>query len=132
MQRIVHVHFDRATQTPATRKMAEELEKMPIEQVSGFILKAVKNEAKIIATFAEKVTYYERQLQALPEIKSMRIAKNHAQLMALVDALALVQALSAEQIEVTHQYITSMAIARQQAINSDHPVCKSFGKWLST
>jgi len=126
LQRIVHVHFDRATQTPATRKMAEELEKMPIEQVSGFILKAVKNEAKIIATFAEKVTYYEQQLQALPEIKSMRIAKNHAQLMALVDGLALVETISTEQIEATHQYITSMAIARQQAINSDHPVVQEF------
>lgn len=126
LQRIVHVYFDRATQTPITRKMAEELEKMPIEQVSGFILKAVKNEAKIMDSFSAKVAYYEQQLQALPEIKSMRIAKNHAQLMALVDALSLVETLSPEQIEITHQYITSMAIARQQAINSDHPVVQEF------
>lgn len=126
LQRIVHVHFDRAAQTPATRKMAEELERMPIDQVSGFILNATRCETQIMATFAEKVPHYEQQLQALPEIKSMRIAKNHAQMMALVNALSLVEPLSAEQITTTHQQIISMAIARQQSINSDHPIVQEF------
>lgn len=126
LQRLVHLHFDRATQTPRTKTMAEELERMPVDAVSGFLLEAVTREAAVIRALTEQTPVYETELQKRPDIRSMRIAKNHAQLMALVDALALVVPLSLEQREAAHAQTVEMAVERQQAINADHPVVQEF------
>lgn len=126
LQRIVHLHFDKAGHTPQTKVLSEQLERMPIESVSGFILAATKREAKVLETVNAGRPGYEDQLIALPEIKSVRIAKNHAQLMALVDALRLVVKLSDDQYAATMDLLRSMAVARQQAINADHPFVQRF------
>ncbi|MGI4816354.1 MAG: toprim domain-containing protein [Janthinobacterium lividum] len=126
LQRLVHLHFDRATQTPRTKAMAEQLERMPLDAVSGFILASVTREQKVVETIVERTPGYETELQAHPEIHNMRIAKNHAQLLALVDALALVVPLTAEHREMAHHELINMAVARQQAINADHPVVQEF------
>lgn len=120
MQRIVHLYFDRAAHTAQTKSLAEQLERMPMENVSGYILAATRREAQIMQTITERTPGYEQQLQALPEVKSMRIAKNHAQLMALVDALALAIKLPDEWRKAAHAEIVAMAVARQHAINADH------------
>lgn len=126
LQRIVHLHFDKSGHTPATKALAESLERMPVENVSGFILAATKREAKVLEIMDQRKGVYEDQLIALPEIKSVRIAKNHAQMMALVDALRHVIKMSDEQHAATHKLLVSMAIERQQAINADHPHVISF------
>ncbi|GIX39019.1 MAG: hypothetical protein KatS3mg128_0068 [Silanimonas sp.] len=126
LQRIVHLHFDRGSHTPDTRRAAECLERMPMEQVSGFVLAATRREARVMQVVTERTLHHEQQLQALPAIKSMRIAKNHAQLMALVEALAEVIRLPEEQVAAAHDHIRSMAVARQQAINADHPLVEEF------
>lgn len=121
LQRIVALHFDKSGHTPATKALAEQLERMAVEQVSGFILAATKREAKVLEILAATRPVYEDQLIALPEIKSVRIAKNHAQMMGLVDALRHVAKLTDEQHQATHALLQQMAIERQQAINADHP-----------
>ncbi|WP_233869280.1 toprim domain-containing protein [Paraburkholderia adhaesiva] len=126
LQRIVHLDFDRSGQTPATKRLAEELERTRPEDVSGFLLRAVAREATIMETFEARAPEYETHLQEHSEIRSMRIAKNHAQLMALVDALALVVPLSAERLQAVHQTIVELAIARQRAISADHPLVQEF------
>jgi hypothetical protein len=126
LQRIVHLHFDKSTHTAVTKQLAENLERMPVETVSGFILAATKREAKVLEIMAENRARYENQLIAEPEIKSVRIAKNHAQLMAMVDALRHVIKLSDLQHSATHAQLVRMAIERQQAINADHPIVARF------
>lgn len=126
LQRIVHLHFDMGSHTRGTKALADALERMPMEQVSGFILAATRREAKVMQVVVARTPHYEQHLQALPEIKSMRIAKNHAQLMALVDALGEVLQLSAEQAKAAHDQIVTMAVARQQAINADHKFVQEF------
>ncbi|MEY2655583.1 MAG: hypothetical protein RLZZ524_2611, partial [Pseudomonadota bacterium] len=126
LQRIVHLYFDRASQTPKTREAALALESISVEQVSGFVLRAVMREAEILATLAERTPIHEQTLQALPKIKSTRIAKNHGQMLALADCLRLVIDLSDDQAEALQEQITAMAIERQQAINADHPVVQEF------
>lgn len=126
LQRIVHLSFDKSGHTAATKPLAETLERMPIEQISGFILAAARREARVLELCAERRPTYEAQLLALPELKSVRLAKNHAQLMALVDALRLVVKLTDEQHEATHALLVQMAIERQQAINADHPHVQAF------
>lgn len=126
LQRIVHLHFDKSGQTPRTREAAGALESMPMESVSGFVLAATKREGKIMSTVLERTPYRERQLQQIPKIKTMRIAKNHGQLMALADALRHVVRLTDEQFEAVEQQIISMAIEREEAISADHPLVQEF------
>lgn len=121
LQRIVHLTFDKAGHTPATKALAEQLERMPVESLSGFILAATKREAKVLEIVTENRIRYEDHLISNPEIKSVRIAKNHAQMMALVDALRHVVKLSEEQHLATKALLERMAVERQIAINADHP-----------
>lgn len=126
LQRIVHLHFDRAAQTPQSRVAAQTLENLPLEAVSGFILRAAQREAQVLDTLAQATARHEAALLAHPQIKSTRVAKNHAQLLALADALRLVVALSDEQHQALAAQLTAMALERQQAINSDHPLVAEF------
>jgi len=126
LQRIVHVSMTSQSHTPASKAMAEKLERMPVDQVSGFMLKALAQEARVLEVVTDQAPVYEQQLLELPEIRTVRIAKNHSQLYALVDALAEVLPLTGEQIAAAHAEVCAMAIARQQAINADHPQVVEF------
>ncbi len=126
LQRIVHLTFDRSGQTPRTREAAIKLEGTPVESVSGFVLRAAQAEARILDVIAKRTPEHESALQSRPDIKSTRIAKNHAQLLALADALRLVVEISDEQHGALQQQIVEMAEERQRAINSDHPLVQEF------
>lgn len=126
LQRIVHIHFDVASHSPKSKTASEQLERLPVEQVSGFILRACKAEAAVMQTFKEKCQHYEKLMGSAKDIKNLRIIKNHAQLMALVDALAAIVQLSEERKLSVHDELIDMARARQQAINADHPLVQEF------
>lgn len=126
LQRIAHCMLTREHQTPETKLLAEELERMPMEKVSGFLIKALQKEGEIIGLLEERTGTYEQELLARPGIRTVRIAKNHAQLRSLVDGLALVVPLNDERKALVHQEITRMAEERQQAINADHPTVREF------
>lgn len=61
--------------------------------------------------------HYEQELRAIKEIRIERIIKNHAQLMALVEALRLVALRSAALRCAARAALA--AVARQHAVNSD-------------
>lgn len=126
LQRIVHLTFDRSAQTPKSREAAIRLEGLPIEQVSGFILRAAQAEGAVMDIVNRSTVHYEIELQNRPEIKSTRIAKNHAQLLALSDALRKVVNITDEQHAQVQDQIRTMACERQQAISSDHPLVQEF------
>lgn len=126
MSRIVHLTFDRSGHNATTRTSAVFLERVDIEDVSGFILACTTKEKQILEIVEAKTDFYHQQLIAAPEIKNIRIAKNHGQLMALADALRLVIKITDEEHAQLHAQIKSMAIERQHAINADHPVVDEF------
>lgn len=126
LQRIVHLSFDKAGHTPRTHQLAKALERMPMEAVSGFVLRAVQQEAKVMETLEASAGAYQDQLLQLREMKSVRIAKNHGQLLALVDALRDLLQLPVSQWAAAHAQLTTMALERQQAINADHPYVQQF------
>jgi len=126
LQRLVHIAMTKDGQTPQTKLLVEKLERMPVDRVSGFLVKATMMESKVMETVREKGPKYEQQLLALPEIRTVRIAKNHAQLHALVDALVHVVPLKKHQVDAAHDEIQSMAKERQLAINADHPIVVEF------
>lgn len=126
MTRIMHLTFDRSGHNANTRVSAQFLERVAVEDVSGFILAATKRADEVMAIVNERAEHYQQQLMAEPEIRVGRIAKNHGQLMALADALRLVVRMSDEVYERLLQEIRCMAIQRQSAINADHPIVDEF------
>ncbi|MGB6113522.1 MAG: toprim domain-containing protein [Comamonas sp.] len=126
LSRIVHLYFDRSTQTPESGEAADALKFMPGEEVSGFILAATKREKKIMELVAERTPLYQKELRARPEIKMPRLVETHAQMLALADALALVIKLTSAQQKALRQQIIDMAGERQQVINDDHPLVQDF------
>ncbi|BCL91361.1 toprim domain-containing protein [Ralstonia pseudosolanacearum] len=126
LQRIVHIYCDRSAQTPATRAAAEALERIAIEDVSAFLLAAVMAENRVLEAFNACVSRHEQFLLERPEVKTVRLAKNHAQIMAMVDALRLVLPLTDAQHAAGLAELGRMAAARQQAISADHKHVQQF------
>lgn len=127
IQRICHLYFDIASHSPSSKAAADRIERTPMEQVSGFILRAVKMEKELLAVYSARTGEYEKVLGSNRKIKNFRIIKNHAQLAALADALRLVlpqitDAMHGEMLDT----VMDMAVERQQAINSDHPMVQAF------
>lgn len=130
LQRIVHLAFDKTGHTPRTGQLAKALERMPMDEVSGFVLRAVQREAQVLATLEDASADYQAQLLAMDQIKSVRIAKNHGLMMALADALRDTVALTEAQWAAAHAQIIAMALERQQAINADHPFVQQFWEYF--
>ena len=126
MQRLMHVHFTLQPHTDASREAFQQLARFPVAKASGFILHATKAEEQILKTLSERTPVHEKTLDANPAVKHFRLIKNHAQLMALVDALAHVIDLRPETIEAVHAEVVRMAEERQTAINADHPKVVEF------
>ena len=126
LSRIVHLYFDRSTQTPESGEAADALKFMPAEDVSGFILAATKREKPIMEMVAERTPVYLKELRALGSIKMPRLIETHAQMLALADALALVIKLTEAQKAALKKQLTDMAVERQLVINDDHPIVQEF------
>lgn len=126
LQRIVHINLDKSGHTIEGGIAGKALETVPVENVSGFILKAVRSEKKIMATLTEFTPIYEAMFKNHPNLKSVRICKNHAQVMAMIDALEHVVPITADQKRQTFDALMDMAVARQHAINADHPIVTEF------
>lgn len=126
LTRIIKSHFTRPEVTTESRAAADNLNLIPVEQLSHFLLMAVRAEPQVMAKFAERVTVHEQRLRKIKEIRVERIIKNHSQMMALVDCLSLVCPLDENQVVTTHQQLTTMALERQSAISADHPLVAEF------
>ena len=126
--RICHLHFSREGQTQKTKELAEGLEKTDLEHVSQFALTVARQEAALLEHITTSGREYANQLGQDPEIKALRIAKCHGQLMALVECLGP-QALNLfddQTITMAMGHIKQMARERQQSINADHPMVAEF------
>ena len=126
MERICHMTFDTKGFTSASYESAKAIEKVEIQQVSGFLLSAIKREADALKIVFEQTDQHIQFLLGQDGIHKPRIAKNHAQVLASATALRLVVKLSDEQFAQVRAQIVTMARERQQAINADHPLVQEF------
>jgi hypothetical protein len=126
LQRIVHINLDKSAHSLDGSIAGKALETWPAEEVSGFILSAVRREKKIMSTIGDNAPMYETMLKGHPSLKSVRICKNHAQLMAMVDAIEHVAPITTDQKRQTYDALIAMAVSRQMAINADHPAVTEF------
>lgn len=130
LQRIVHLSFDKSGHTARTGALAKQLERMPVENVSGFILRVLAKEPRAMEIMEAEAGAYAEQLLRSAEIQSVRIAKNHGQMMALVDVLRDVLGVSEQMWCAAHAELYQMAVARQRAINADHPYVQTFWEYF--
>ncbi len=128
LSRIVHITLTREHQTAQTKVAAEWLERIPMENVSGFLLQATRAEQQLMEIFDKAAAHYETHLLALEEIRMIRIAKCHGQLMALVECLGEkgLGLLPEPIIAEARKFVTEMAKQRQAALNADHPMVTEF------
>ncbi|MGB9669928.1 MAG: toprim domain-containing protein [Halothiobacillaceae bacterium] len=126
LTRLVKVLLLRPEATPASRQAAAELEQMQVEQLSHFMVKVMTKEQALMECFTKAFRGHEVVLRGVKEIRVERIIKNHAQMMALIDCLAMVCPLTQQQINECHAECISMAIERQFAISADHPGVAQF------
>ncbi|MBK1874610.1 toprim domain-containing protein [Marinobacter sp. 1-3A] len=128
LQRIVHLKITREGHSEITKALAERLERTPMESVSGFVLQATTNENKIMKLVKDRSPIYERALAELPDIRIHRIAKNHGQMMSLVDCLGPegLKLLPESFLEPARELVQKMAQERQSAVNADHPMVQEF------
>jgi hypothetical protein len=128
LSRILHLLLTREHQTPESKIAADWLSRVSIEEVSGFLITATAAETKLMQLFNTKAAIYENQLLQDSGIRMVRIAKNHAQLMALVDCLSKegLNLIPDYAVRDAYGFILNMARERQTSINSDHPAVVEF------
>ncbi|RAH37546.1 toprim domain-containing protein [Halomonas sp. SL1] len=126
--RICHLHFTREGQTRQTKELAEALEKAELEHVSQFALDVAKREAELLELITQRARTYAERLAEDPDIKVLRIAKCHGQLMALVECLGPegLGLFDAQTIDMACGHVREMGRERQQSINADHPLVAEF------
>ncbi|EEA3736348.1 toprim domain-containing protein [Salmonella enterica] len=125
-QRIIHVMTDKSGQNAATREAATRIEQMPVNQVSGFLLKVTCREADIMGAFDDLCENARRGLEDRPDVNNVRIAKNHAQMIALVSLLPLVIDVPVERIAQTCDRLAEMAAERVRLLKDDVPMVAEF------
>lgn len=126
LQRICHLYFDRLTHTPDSKDAVTELERMPMESVSNFILQAIESEARTLQIMEANQEPYEELIRKTGKVKVERLIKNHAQIMSMAKALQPIIGMNEQQLGMMHDFIINMAIERQDAINSDTEVVQQF------
>lgn len=127
LTRLIKLHFKRGEPSEASRFAAQNLEMLQLEELSHFLLLAVKHEAAILATYNQVIKEYEAELRKIKELRVERVIKNHSHLMALVYALAVhLWPMDAYRIKQVHMELMQMALDRQRAISADHPAVAEF------
>ena len=127
LERLMSFPIDKATWTPATKAAAVRIETWPMEDVSAFIVHAIRWERAYLKTFFERFQHHDT---AMPKRKSdlhnSRAIKCHSQLAAAVEGLRELLPVRPEWITETVTMIDAMALDRQQSSGADHPLVQRF------
>lgn len=126
LSRIVHLYFDRSSQTRESGVAAEKLKYIEMANVSGFVLAACKREKSILEVVRQRTVIHLNSLRNNPSIRMPRIAETHAQMMALADAIVPLLKLNTQQHEELLAQFELMACERQLVINHDHILVQEF------
>ncbi|MBC7907007.1 MAG: toprim domain-containing protein [Rhodospirillaceae bacterium] len=126
MSRIVHLFFTTAHHSDAGKAAAMTLARMPVEKVSHFLLRATTAEKDIVPLILKRADEYEAQHSTIPELKTVRIQKNHGQARAMVDALATLVKFPDAWRDEAHRFLIEAAKDRQRKIAADHQLVTQF------
>ena len=128
MGRIVQTKFYKDQMTKAGLHASRNLSKYEPENVSQFILHCLSKEKVIIEAYSLQFQTYDAFLhQEQHGIQSSRIVHNHAQLMALFDALCMhVIEVPLDVQKQVHAEFLLMAQNRDKILKSDSVIVQNF------
>jgi len=129
IQRIVHCHCTTDHHSPETRSIAEWFARQQVEDVAGFLQKALANEKQILTTFFREYKVYEDLYTKRGGIKSnyLRLIKTHAQLMACAKSLKhIFPSLQDKALDDLSEYLYGRALSRQERLADEHPLVNKF------
>lgn len=126
-ERIMGIHFDKTGWGPETRASAEKLGRFDRDDVSGLIIHILRRERDILKTYEERYTHHYSEMLKQKGIRNDRLAKNHAQLAGMFDAMRLVIGnISSAMADEAHDFIRGMLTDRQRLVEHDHPHVELF------
>ncbi|ALF60298.1 toprim domain-containing protein [Psychrobacter urativorans] len=128
LTRLLHIRLTREGQTLAGKHIVDELDRIPLDVTSQFMVKAIRNEEAILQTYKEKVRVYEAFYHAAG-ITHTRIALNHAQIAAMVDCLhmhVLEDVMTETQAKTAKSTLIAMSEQRVARLSNDHPLVEQF------
>ncbi len=121
-ERILGIHFDKSHFSAKGKIAAEALSAMPISDISGFPVHVARHEKEILERYREAFARHETAMLKHKGIRNGRLAKNHAQLAAMLDAMRIVvRNLADADVANAHALILSMLEQRQKAVETDNP-----------
>lgn len=126
LERIMSLHFDKAHFSEETKIAAEKLERWPVEELSGFLVHALRREDKFLKVWRESYPKLHRQIEATTGVNNIRLLRNHAQLAAALTAAREVLPISDSLHRQGLQFIAEMTKQRQRITSSEHPVVEKF------
>lgn len=128
LTRLLHIRLTREGQTLEGKYIVDELDRIPLDVTSQFMVKAIRAEEAILKTYKEKVRTYEAFYHAAG-ITHTRIALNHAQVAAMVDCLhlhVLDGIMTDEQAKTAKNTLITMSEQRVARLSNDHPLVEQF------
>nr|WP_317892058.1 toprim domain-containing protein [uncultured Sphingomonas sp.] len=126
-ERIMAIDFDKSRFSPQTKTAVERLSAMECADISGFPVHIARREAEILERYFERFKAHEAAMLKHPGIRNGRLAKNHAQVAAMLDAMQVVIGnIRADEAAETHAFILKMLEERQRTTESDHPHVEKF------
>ena len=111
---------------PPFRGAIDKLHGFEDDDLSAFIIEAVRREPKILAAYFSAYAEREKQMINAGITKNIRLIKNHSQLLAALDTLAPLIHMPDEIQAATADFITGMCAERHTALSADHPIVQDF------
>ena len=122
----MHLYFDRKGQSLETKRIVDELDRMELEDACTFMTHCLRNEDKILETYASKLQSIEDHYHEIG-ITHTRIALCHAQVAALIEAMTKhVLPIDLEDMLEAQEMLEQMARERVEQLNGDHPDVEKF------
>ena len=126
LTRTLHLYFDRKGQSLETKRIVDELDRMELEDACAFMTHCLRNEDKILQTYASKLQSIEDHYHEIG-ITHTRIALCHAQVAALIEAMTKhVLPIDLEDMLEAQEMLEQMARERVEQLNGDHPDVEKF------
>ncbi|OUY08733.1 toprim domain-containing protein [Acinetobacter populi] len=121
LTRTLHLFFDRKGQSLETKRIVDTLDRMDLEDTCTYMTHCLRKENEILQTYQDRLKSIEDQYHSAG-ITHTRIALCHAQVAALVEALAehvLDGVLDYEEVAKAQDMLMEMAQARVDQLNGD-------------
>lgn len=121
LTRTIHIWLDRKGQTLETKRIADSVYRMEFEDCNNYMPHCLRKENEILQTYQDRLKSIEDQYHRAG-ITHTRIALCHAQVAALIEALAehvLDGVLDYEEVAKAQDMLMEMAQARVDQLNGD-------------